>query len=123
MGVAAGMENDTGGNPAGDQAKFSLRAGGEKQLAPKLTLAASAAWQLGRYELADPSFLVRREDRRADLELALQYALGGGFSLRVTLGFTEQRSNIAIGSGARSASSRPARPYSSLSAARSIRRP
>lgn len=96
FGVATGMENDTGGNPAGDQAKFSLRAGGEKQLAPQLTLAASAAWQLGRYELADPSFLVRREDRRADLELALQYALGGGFSLRVTLGFTEQRSNIAI---------------------------
>lgn len=96
VGVAAGMENDTGGNPAGDQAKLSVRAGGEKQLAAKLTLAASAAWQRGHYELADPSFLVRRDDRRADLELALQYALGGGFSLRLTLALAEQRSNIAI---------------------------
>lgn len=96
LGVAVGEENDTGGNPAGDQAKYSIRAAGEKQLAAKLSAAASAAWQRGQYELADPSFLVRRDDRRTDFELSLQYALGGGFSLRAALARTEQRSNIAL---------------------------
>lgn len=96
LGVAAGGENDTGGNPAGDQAKYSVRASGETQLAPKLSASASAGWQRGQYELPDPSFLVRREDRRTDYELALQYALGGGFSLRAALARTEQRSNIVL---------------------------
>ena len=96
VGVAGGGENDTGGNPAGDKALFAVRAAGEKQLAPKLSLAASAGWQHGRYELADPSFLVRRDDRRTDAELALQYAIGGGLSLRLVLTYAEQRSNIAV---------------------------
>jgi tetratricopeptide (TPR) repeat protein len=94
--VAGGAENDTGGNPAGDRTLFGLRAAGEKQLAPRLALTAGLGWQRGRYELADPSFLVTRDDKRMDGELGLQYALAGGFSVRLVAVHTEQRSNIAI---------------------------
>jgi tetratricopeptide (TPR) repeat protein len=96
VGAAGGKEYDTGGNPSGDQAKYSVRAAGEKQLVPRLSAIASAGWQRALYQLPDPSFLVRRDDRRTDLELVLQYSLGGGLSLRMVTAFSEQRSNIPL---------------------------
>jgi len=95
-GAAGGKEFDTGGNPSGDQAKYSVRAAGEKLLRPLLSAIASAGWQRGLYQLPDPSFLVRRDDRRTDLELVLQYSLGAGLSLRMVLAAGEQRSNIPL---------------------------
>ena len=96
LGVAAGGEDDTGGNPAGDKRLFAVRAAGETRLAPRLSLNAAAAWQRGRYDQVDPSFLLERDEQRTDLELGLQYALSQGLSLRVGLTWTEQRSNIPI---------------------------
>ena len=96
LGVAAGGEDDTGGNPAGDKRLFSVRAAGETRLTPRLSLSAGAAWQRGRYDRIDPSFLQERDDKRTDLDLGLQYALSQGLSLRLGLTWTEQRSNIPI---------------------------
>ena len=96
LGVAAGGEDDTGGNPAGDKRLFSVRAGGEARLTPRLSLSAGAGWQRGRYDQVDPSFLLERDDKRTDLELGLQYALAQGLFLRIGLNWTEQRSNIPI---------------------------
>jgi tetratricopeptide (TPR) repeat protein len=96
LGVAAGGEDDTGGNPAGDKRLFAVRAAGETRLTPRLSLSASAAWQRGRYDQIDPSFLLERDDKRTDLELGLQYALSQGLFLRLGLTWTEQRSNIPI---------------------------
>jgi tetratricopeptide (TPR) repeat protein len=96
LGVAAGGEDDTGGNPAGDKRLFAVRAAAETRLTPRLSLNAAAAWQRGRYDQVDPSFLLERDDKRTDLELGLQYALSQGLFLRVGLTWTEQRSNIPI---------------------------
>jgi hypothetical protein len=96
LGVAAGGEDDTGGNPQGDKRLFAVRAAGDTRLAPRLLLTAGAAWQRGRYSQVDPSFLVERDDRRTDLDLGLQYALSPGLFLRVGLTWTEQRSNIPV---------------------------
>lgn len=96
LGVAAGGEDDTGGNPAGDKRLFAVRAAAETRLAPQLSLSAGAAWQRGRYDQIDPSFLVERDDKRTDLELGLQYALSQGLFLRLGLTWTEQRSNIPV---------------------------
>jgi len=96
VGVAAGGEDDTGGNPAGDKRLFAVRAAGEMRLTPRLSLSAGAAWQRGRYDQVDPSFLLERDDKRTDLELGLQQALSQGLFLRIGLTWTEQRSNIPI---------------------------
>ena len=96
IGVAAGGEDDTGGNPAGDKRLFAVRGAGETKVTPRLSLTALAAWQRGRYDQIDPSFLVERDDKRTDLELGLQYALSDGLFLRVGLSWSEQRSNIPI---------------------------
>jgi outer membrane protein len=96
IGVAAGGEDDTGGNPAGDKRLFALRGAGEAKVTPRLSLTALAAWQRGRYDQIDPSFLVERDDKRTDLELGLQYALSDGLFLRIGLSWSEQRSNIPI---------------------------
>jgi tetratricopeptide (TPR) repeat protein len=96
LGVAAGGEDDTGGNPAGDRRLFAVRAAGETRLTPRLSLSAGAAWQRSRYDQVDPSFLLERDDQRTDLELGLQYALSQGLLLRIGLNWSEQRSNIPI---------------------------
>jgi len=96
LGVAAGGEDDTGGNPAGDKRLFAVRAAAETRLTPRLSLSAGAAWQRGRYDQIDPSFLLERDDQRTDLDLGLQYALSQGLFLRIGLTWTEQRSNIPI---------------------------
>jgi tetratricopeptide (TPR) repeat protein len=96
LGVAAGGEDDTGGNPAGDKRLFAVRAAGETRLAPRLSLTAGAAWQRGRYDQVDPSFLVERDEQRTELDLGMQYALSEGLFLRIGLTWTEQRSNIPI---------------------------
>jgi tetratricopeptide (TPR) repeat protein len=96
LGVAAGGEDDTGGNPAGDKRLFAVRAAAETRLTPRLSLSAGAAWQRARYDQIDPSFLLERDDQRTDLDLGLQYALSQGLSLRLGLTWTQQRSNIPI---------------------------
>jgi tetratricopeptide (TPR) repeat protein len=96
LGVAAGGEDDTGGNPAGDKRLFAVRAAGETRLTPRLSLTVLAAWQRARYDQTDPSFLQERDDKRTDLELGLQYALADGLFLRLGLSWTDQRSNIPI---------------------------
>ena len=96
LGVAAGGEDDTGGNPAGDKRLFAVRAASETRLMPRVSLTALAAWQRARYDQIDPSFLQERDDKRTDLELGLQYALANGLFLRLGLSWTDQRSNIPI---------------------------
>jgi outer membrane protein len=96
IGVAAGGEDDTGGNPAGDKRLFAVRGAGETKLTPRLSLTALAAWQRARYDQIDPSFLLERDDKRTDFDLGLQYALSDGLFLRIGLSWTEQRSNIPI---------------------------
>ena len=96
IGGPAGGADDTGGNPAGDKRLFAVRGAGETKVTPRLSLTALAAWQRGRYDQIDPSFLVERDDKRTDLELGLQYALSDGLFLRVGLSWSEQRSNIPI---------------------------
>ena len=96
LGVAAGGEDDTGGNPQGDKRLYAVRAAAETRLAPRLALTAGAAYQRGRYNQVDPSFLVERDDKRTDLDLGLQYALTTRLFLRLGLSWTEQRSNIPI---------------------------
>jgi len=96
VGVAAGGEDDTGGNPAGDKRLFAVRAAAETRLTPRLSLSAGAAWQRGRYDQIDPSFLLERDDKRTDLDLGLQYALSQDLFLRIGLSWTEQRSNIPV---------------------------
>jgi hypothetical protein len=52
--------------------------------------------QNSQYDAFDPAFLVRREDRRSDLESFLRYELSPQLELRFGISRSVQDSNIAI---------------------------
>ena len=94
--ISTGYMNDVGGNPSGDRRQLGLRAGADAAVLPRLRLIGNAAWERGRYDRFDPSFLTERLDFVTNFELALQYALAQRISLRFGLAQTDQRSNISI---------------------------
>ena len=96
VGISAGEEHDTGGNPDGDKRQLGLRASVDFPLKPRWSAGASLAWQQVDYDRINPAFLVERRDRRADLEVSLQTILQPALSLRFGLTFTGQRSNVPI---------------------------
>ncbi len=94
--ISAGGDNDRGGNPSGDRTGFGLRFAWERVLGTNLRLAALASVQNSDYEGFDPAFLVRRADRRTDLESFLRYALAPKLELRFGVLRSVQDSNIPI---------------------------
>ena len=96
VGISAGEEHDTGGNPDGNKRQLGLRGSIDVPLKPRWSAGASLAWQQVGYDRENPAFLVERRDRRADLELSLQTILREALSLRFGLTLTAQRSNVPI---------------------------
>lgn len=94
--VTAGGDNDRGGNPNGDRRGLGLRVAWERVLGTNLRVAVLAGVQNSHYEGFDPAFLVRREDRRADLESFLRYDLAPKLELRFGVLRSVQESNIPI---------------------------
>jgi len=94
--LSLGREYDTGGNPGGDRRLWGVQLGVEQLLVDRLWLLASAALQDTTYTLTDPAFLVTRQDRRDDLELALLYQFNADTRLRFGVRSTRQGSNIPI---------------------------
>jgi tetratricopeptide (TPR) repeat protein len=94
--ISTGDQKDIGGSASGGKRSLGLRSGADIALRPRLRLLGSAAWERGRYDRFDPSFLVERRDVRTNYEAVLQYALDRRTSLRLGVTRTDQRSNIAI---------------------------
>ncbi|MEO8717984.1 MAG: tetratricopeptide repeat protein [Burkholderiales bacterium] len=94
--LLAGGDQDRGGNPNGNRSGLGLRVAWERVLGPKLRLAVLAAVQNSHYDGFDAAFLVRREDRRSDLESFLRYQLAPKLELRLGFLRSVQESNIAI---------------------------
>lgn len=94
--ISTGHMNDVGGNPSGDRRQLGLRVGADAAILPRLRLIANAAWERGKYDRFDPSFLTERRDFVTNFELALQCALARRTSLRFGLAQMDQRSNISI---------------------------
>jgi hypothetical protein len=94
--ISTGNMNDVGGNVSGDRRQLRLRGGADVAILPRLRLIGNAAWERGRYNQFDPSFLTERLDFVTYFELALEYALNPRTSLRFGLAQLEQRSNIPI---------------------------
>lgn len=94
--LSAGKDNDTGGNPAGDRDAWGVVAGIEHPLFDQFWLQASIGVQDSAYQRTDPSFLVKRHDRREDLDVGLQYQFGTDLRVRLGVRSTRQSSNIPI---------------------------
>jgi outer membrane protein len=94
--LLAGGDQDRGGNPGGNRSGLGARLAWERVLGPKLRLAVLASVQNSRYDELDPAFLVRRQDRRWDLESFLRYELAPKLELRFGGLRSVQDSNIAI---------------------------
>ena len=94
--MSTGRMRDVGGNPSGDRRQLGLRLGADAAILPRLRLIGNAAWERGRYDRFDPSFLAERLDFVTNFEFALQYALARRVSLRCGVAQTDQRSNISI---------------------------
>ena len=94
--ISTGRMNDVGGNPSGDRRQLGMRLGADAAILPRLRLIGNAAWERGRYDRFDPSFLTQRLDFVTNFEFALQYALARRVSLRCGVAQTDQRSNISI---------------------------
>ena len=68
----------------------------EHLLGPDLRFSALASVQESRYDGFDSAFLVRRDDRRTDLEGFLRYDLSPKLELRFGVLRSVQESNIEI---------------------------
>ena len=94
--LMAGGDNDRGGNPSGDRNGVGARAAWEQILGPQLRLAVSASVQDSQYRGFDDAFLVRRNDRRTDLEGFLRYDFAPKLEVRFGVLRSVQDSNIPI---------------------------
>jgi hypothetical protein len=94
--LMAGGDNDRGGNPSGDRNGIGARAAWEQILGPQLRLTALASVQNSHYAAFDSAFLVRRKDRRTDLEGFLRYDFAPRLELRLGVLRSVQDSNIPI---------------------------
>lgn len=94
--LLAGGDQDRGGNPSGNRSGLGARLAWERALGPKLRLAVLAGVQNSQYDAFDPAFLVRRKDRRWDLESFLRYEIAPKLELRFGGLRSVQDSNIAI---------------------------
>jgi hypothetical protein len=92
----AGGDNDRGANPSGDRNGFGVRAAWERALGPQLRLAVLASVQNSHYNGFDAAFLVRRKDRRTDLESFLRYDPAPKLEVRFGVLRSVQDSNIPI---------------------------
>ena len=95
-GVSVGNENDRGGNPDGDKLQLGLRASLDVPVWPRLRAGLSGAFLQVDYDRQNPTFLVERRDRRADVEVSLQYLVADALTAKLGATWTQQRSNIAI---------------------------
>lgn len=94
--ISTGKQDDIGGNVSGDKRTLGLRVGADAALLPRFKLLGSAAWEQGRFDRFDPSFLVERRDHFANYEMVLEYALERHKSIRFGVSRTNQHSNIPI---------------------------
>jgi outer membrane protein len=94
--LSAGGDQDRGGNPSGNRSGLGLRLAWERVLGPKVRLGALAGVQNSQYDGFDPAFLVRREDRRTDLEAFVRYEISPMLELRFGGLRSVQTSNIPI---------------------------
>ena len=84
---------------AGDaQSNWFLGAnvGGEFPVADKVALLAGAAFDLRRYDAADPLFLAKRNDERIDLTGGIKFALTEAIFVTPQASYTRNFSNIAL---------------------------
>jgi len=70
--------------------------GGEFPVAQRLALVAGAAFDLRRYDRADPLFLTERKDERVDLSAGVKVALTDHVFLQPRATYTRNWSNIAL---------------------------
>ncbi len=96
VGISAGAEKDTGGNPDGDKRQLGVRLSADVPLRPRWSASLGLALQHTGYDQANAAFLVERRDRRADLELSVQHVLDASLSLRLGATATAQDSNIPL---------------------------
>ncbi len=68
----------------------------EVPLSAKLSAVGGASVDVRRYEAADVIFLKERKDERLDATIGLKFHVGKSFSVRPTLTYTRNFSNIAI---------------------------
>ena len=94
--LSAGREYDAGGNPGGDRRLGGLQLGMEQPLGGGFSAQAAAGVQDTAYRRMDAAFLATRHDRRADLELAVQYLFSADWRLRLGIRETRQASNVPI---------------------------
>ncbi len=68
----------------------------EVPLSAKLAAVGGASVDVRRYEAADAIFLKERKDERIDTTIGLKFHVGKSFSVRPTLTYTRNFSNIAV---------------------------
>lgn len=94
--LMAGGDSDRGGNQNGDRRALGLHLSWERAMRTGLRLVALASVQGSRYNGFDSAFLVRRADRRTDLEVQLRHKLAPDLELRFGVLRSAQDSNIPI---------------------------
>jgi tetratricopeptide (TPR) repeat protein len=94
--LMAGGDSDRGGNRNGDRRGLGLHLSWDRAMGAGLRLVALANVQGSHYNGFDSAFLVRREDRRTDLEVQLRHKLAPDLELRFGVLRSVQVSNIPI---------------------------
>jgi tetratricopeptide (TPR) repeat protein len=96
VGLSAGAERDTGGNPDGSKGQVGLRLAADVPIRARWSLGLVAGFQRIGYDRLNPAFLVERRDRRGDVEVSLHHVLAEALSVRFGIAWTAQRSNVDL---------------------------
>lgn len=96
--------NVTGGKEetrrqAGDAQSFAfgtVNLGAEMPVAKRVAIVGGAAFDLRRYDQADPLFLAKRSDERLDLRAGIKFAVLDNLFLQPSAAYTRNWSNIAL---------------------------
>ena len=94
--LLAGEDRDRGGNPAGDRRGWGFRLIYDRAIWSDFRFQALFGRQDSDYSEVDQAFLVKREDRKLDLELTLRYKASRDWELRLGALRSVQDSSIPI---------------------------
>jgi len=94
--VFIGREDEKNTRADGDKEMVGLRVGGQYGVTAQADLFASAGWQRGDYDRRNAAFLATRDDRQLDAVVGVTWKFRDGWSLRPTVTYIKNDSNIPI---------------------------
>lgn len=80
----------------GSKAGYGVRLGGQTAIGEEVEVFASVGYQRGRYDKENLAFLAKRDDKQSDAALGVNWHFEKLWTFRPQIGYSRNKSNIAI---------------------------